>query len=337
MVKGYQLFDGGIMNYQTIHYDNNTHYAKLLRATENGQLISPRDKATREVIAPHIIVSHPRGRLLTYSSRKMSIGFAFMEWLQYVAGSDASAPLELFINNVSKFAKDGRITNAYGPRMYGMVQEIVDILRDDPASRRAVIQIYSSFDTIREHGDDIPPCTLSLQFLLRNGSLDMIVTMRSNDLIWGFTYDFFSFTMLQELIAVNIPTKLGTCIFRPGSMHYYVDTHQSTVDAILKEDKYTRPLTMKAMPPTKSSPMLIAAIHNRMAGFVSCSHDGYSLYNHAKEMVCDLKLDEYWADLVWASTSNLIKKYDPTSSALDDALLEIKGRAVKACADAYAY
>jgi thymidylate synthase len=46
------------------------------------------------------------------------------------------------------------------------------------------------------------PCTLTLQFLIRQGRLDMIVNMRSNDLLWGFSYDITQFAFVQRLLAM---------------------------------------------------------------------------------------------------------------------------------------
>jgi thymidylate synthase len=74
-------------------------------------------------------------------------------------------------------------------------------------------------DVIKETKDI--PCTLNLQFLLRDNKLNMIVNMRSNDIIWGLPYDLFVFTNMQEVVANTLGVELGWYLHRPGSLHLY--------------------------------------------------------------------------------------------------------------------
>lgn len=103
-------------------------------------------------------------------------------------------------------------------------------MHSDPDSRRAVIPIYSPPD-IGTDSNDIP-CTTTLQFLIRSGCLNMITTMRSNDIYLGLPYDVFNFTMLQELVACRLGVKLGTYHHFVGSMHYY-DRDSEKINAII--------------------------------------------------------------------------------------------------------
>jgi thymidylate synthase len=89
----------------------------------------------------------------------------------------------------------------------------------DNNSRQIVLPILNIQDTNRKTKD--LPCTISLQLLVRNNMLDMIVNMRSNDIIWGLPYDIFFFTVFQEIIANTIGIRLGTYIHRPASLHLY--------------------------------------------------------------------------------------------------------------------
>lgn len=62
---------------------------------------------------------------------------------------------------------------------------------------------------------------VSMQFLIREGKLNLIVCMRSNDIYLGFPYDIFNFSMFQEYIAGKLGVKLGEYIHVVGSLHYY--------------------------------------------------------------------------------------------------------------------
>jgi thymidylate synthase len=97
---------------------------------------------------------------------------------------------------------------------------VIRLLKEKPTSRRAVIQLYDAED-IAGSWKEIP-CTCSLQFSLRDGSLDLLAHMRSNDATLGLPHDIFAFTMLQEIIARSIGAKLGSYHHSVGSLHMYL-------------------------------------------------------------------------------------------------------------------
>jgi hypothetical protein len=78
----------------------------------------------------------------------------------------------------------------------------------------------------------VVPCTLSLQFLIRDKRLNCIATMRSNDIVWGLTYDVFNFTMIQEYVAVKVGIPLGDYFHNAGSLHLYADRDAKMVKAL---------------------------------------------------------------------------------------------------------
>ena len=65
------------------------------------------------------------------------------------------------------------------------------------------------------------PCTLSLQFLLRDGRLNLTTTMRSNDVWTGVPYDMFSFCSMQVMMAMTLGVGVGTYTHQAGSLHIY--------------------------------------------------------------------------------------------------------------------
>jgi thymidylate synthase len=65
------------------------------------------------------------------------------------------------------------------------------------------------------------PCTLSVQFVLRQERLYAITTMRSNDLWLGFPYDVFCFSTLQRLFAYTLGVDVADYVHNVGSMHLY--------------------------------------------------------------------------------------------------------------------
>ena len=121
----------------------------------------------------------------------------------------------------------------------------------DNDSRRAVIHIRSPQDSILAHKD--VPCTLTLQFFLRNDKVHMVTSMRSSDLILGIAYDVPAFTLFQELLALqlskrlNKPIGLGDYTHISNSLHIY-ERHFEMVEQILNSHLSSNILEMPDLP-----------------------------------------------------------------------------------------
>ena len=85
------------------------------------------------------------------------------------------------------------------------------------------------------------PCTLSLQFFIRDEKLHMIVNMRSSDLIFGIAYDIPAFTLFQEILAEQLGVSLGSYTHMSNSLHIY-ERHFGMVESILAKESRTRQL-----------------------------------------------------------------------------------------------
>jgi thymidylate synthase len=79
------------------------------------------------------------------------------------------------------------------------LSKVVDLLRDNPNTRKATISIYDGKE-IDTYSKDTP-CTYAVQFTILDGKLNMTVLMRSNDLWYGFCNDQFCFSRLQQTVA----------------------------------------------------------------------------------------------------------------------------------------
>ena len=96
--------------------------------------------------------------------------------------------------------------------------------KKNPNTKKAVISIYSPYDTNPEYAD--VPCTLMYHFLLRDKKMDMTTFYRSHDLFSGFKYDallsgFVLNSLCSWLRAEDIDVQPGKLFFFDGSLHYY--------------------------------------------------------------------------------------------------------------------
>jgi len=190
---------------------------------EGKQVTSTRGRS-REIVSTLIEIRLPRARL----SRSETRGKAFSslgELCWYLAGTDRLDFIAYYIPQYVGESDDGKtLYGAYGPRLLAhnginQIANVIALLREKPTSRRAVIQLFDAQDLVERHTEI--PCTTTLQFLLRDGRVDLVVTMRSNDAYLGLPHDTFCFTMLQEIVARSIGAELGIYRHFAASMHIY--------------------------------------------------------------------------------------------------------------------
>ncbi|MCH7992208.1 MAG: thymidylate synthase, partial [Gemmatimonadetes bacterium] len=80
------------------------------------------------------------------------------------------------------------------------------------------------------------PCTIQFQFLVRDGRLNMITTMRSNDVFWGLPYDEWMFTNVQFAVAYALNMDVGWYQHNTGSLDAYVDRDMEALNALHAPD-----------------------------------------------------------------------------------------------------
>jgi thymidylate synthase len=122
--------------------------------------------------------------------------------------------------------KDGGINSNYGQYLFGpssQLHRVVNELQRDPNSRRAVAMILGQH-WLHFSGID-QPCTMGLQFLIRNVdgamTLNVIVTMRSQDAIFGLGNDVPAFMFILKVVASALRIEPGTLHMNIGSLHVY--------------------------------------------------------------------------------------------------------------------
>lgn len=223
--------------------------ARLLKVTTR---IKATRGATRELIGVSIRLRNPRARL-SHTERKGRVFSAIGELLWYLARTNSLRFIEYYLPDYGvKNSEDGKtIYGAYGPRLFSMqginqVENVLELLRNKPNSRRAVIQLFDARDIDNSFLEI--PCTCSLQFLLRRGELDMLVHMRSNDAYLGFSHDVFAFTMIQEIVARSLNADLGRYYHFVGSMHLYDEKDELARQYVNEGWQPTVLVEMESMP-----------------------------------------------------------------------------------------
>ena len=246
------------------------------------QIVATPSRAGDVLMVPEpVIVTYrqPLQRVLFNQARDANPFFHLFESLWMLAGRNDIAPLKYYVSTMGDFSDDGKTMNgAYGyrwrqglywkanysvqtntfedtqlnpegtyldrdePGVLDQLAWIVDHLRKDPTSRRAVLQMWNVEDDLLKIDSSKDVCCNShVYFSIRDQQitlpnpglsdqgesnpvklLDMTVCNRSNDLIWGMLgTNVVHFSFLQEYMAACIGVEVGRYTQFTNNLHVY--------------------------------------------------------------------------------------------------------------------
>lgn len=222
-------------------------YISLIETVlRDGDEVSPRGMKTREVLGTSVVLHNPALSVPVGVGRKPNLAIGAGEAAQLIAGASDAAMMVNVAKNFASFVEYDRFYGAYGPRIFQQMPMVIRTLTADVDTRQAGVVIWRP-DDIALGTKDVP-CTLELHFLIRNDKLHMITSMRSNDCVWGVTYDFWQFTALQHAVAWAIGVPVGTYTHNAFSLHVYVDRDMGLIEQLHKYDGTEHP-PMSTTPP----------------------------------------------------------------------------------------
>ena len=111
----------------------------------------------------------------------------------------------------------GKWAYTYHQRMGEQIDKVVEELKRNPYSRRAVITIRRPEDI--DMSD--PPCLQHIQYFIRDRHLDCCVLFRSNDAPQAAFMNAYALIQLQARIADRLGVLVGTYCHRANSYHCY--------------------------------------------------------------------------------------------------------------------
>lgn len=188
-----------------------------------GAEVAPSGIQTKEVLGFGFDVPI-RWPVISVESRKMNYAFMFAEAAWIVGGSNRLEDLTPYLKDYARYSDDGEfLAGAYGPKFVDQLPYILSCLGKDTVSRQAVLSIWRERPGVSK---DVP-CTLTHQYFIRNGKLDVVANMRSQDMVWGCCYDMFTFSCMAWAVIhllrerKRIWVDPGTLMLRYGSAHVY--------------------------------------------------------------------------------------------------------------------
>lgn len=211
------------------HCDNVTEaweywYNELNEQGQSGFESESRDgDVVGEFINAITILDDPKNNVVDSEIRKLSKKYMIGEFLWYAAADNTLKGIQHYTKAWDRMSDDNLTVNSnYGHKIrkfYGFDQweYVKNLLKESPNTRQAVIHIKNPSN---KPSKDVP-CTVSLQFFIRDGKLHLTTYMRSNDIWMGFPYDVFNFTCFQIQMAMELGVDIGCYIHISGSLHLY--------------------------------------------------------------------------------------------------------------------
>ena len=173
-------------------------------------------------------ITNPMDNKIINKERNWKLDYANAEWKWYLSENRNISKLGKIYGKVPEIWKrmadsDGNVNSNYGWQWgrNNQIDMVVTKLRHEKNTRQACISIYDGKE-ISDYAFDTP-CTYAIQFTIIHDRLDMCVTMRSNDLWYGFCNDQYQFSMLQDMICLELGIEPGVYYHFAHNMHLYND------------------------------------------------------------------------------------------------------------------
>ena len=173
-------------------------------------------------------ITDPLDNKIINRERNWKQEYAEAEWQWYLSGNRNISELGKLYGKTPEIWKrmaddKGNVNSNYGWQWQRNKQldKVISLLKREKYTRQATISIYDGKEIDKYTYDT--PCTYAVQFTIVDNRLNMCVTMRSNDLWYGFCNDQYQFSELQKLVAEEINMDIGIYYHFAHNLHIYND------------------------------------------------------------------------------------------------------------------
>lgn len=111
------------------------------------------------------------------------------------------------------------------PALVTKLQAVIILLKEDPDTRKAVVNIFDDEDTDFYNGSARIPCSMYYDFLIRDcgqgKQLNIVYHQRSSDFVGHFGDDVYLAWQLMQYVAEKVGVKPGFLYHTIDSLHCY--------------------------------------------------------------------------------------------------------------------
>ncbi|MBO6515524.1 MAG: thymidylate synthase [Bacteroidia bacterium] len=145
------------------------------------------------------------------------------------------------------YGKQWRSWTAADGRVIDQIEQVLDLIRNNPNSRRIIVNAWNVGDL---PDMALSPCHCMFQFYVADGKLSCQLYQRSADLFLGVPFNIASYALLTMMIAQVTGLGVGEYVHTFGDAHIY-SNHFEQVELQLSRNTHPYP-TMKLNPDVKS-------------------------------------------------------------------------------------
>lgn len=228
---------------------NEAFVESLKTLSEEHSLVNSRGSLQREILFYSLKIEDPTALSIEVPARKFKPSYGVAEWLWYLSEDRNVQNIGKLASIWQRIANDkNEVESNYGFWIHGLKNGktgknqwdwVVEELLNDRDTRRASITINQSHHKGQNNADY--PCTQYIHFFIRDNRLHLGVHMRSNDAVFGFCNDVFTFCMYHQMMLNELNSRLelkdqlslGHYYHSAGSFHVY-ETHFNMMDKIVQ-------------------------------------------------------------------------------------------------------
>ena len=182
----------------------------------NGKISHPRGMKIREIINNSVAIDMRHPVVLT-KERRLSYKFMAAEAWWILSGRSDVESIGRHCKAIRRFSDDGiSFFGAYGPKISCQMEHVVRTLKNDRDTRQAVLTIWRENPP---HTKDVP-CTVSVQWLIRNGSQFQTLYKTASDWLEGHGLpiagqmtDMFSMSWIVGMVQTTLSRLNGLAGF----------------------------------------------------------------------------------------------------------------------------
>lgn len=131
------------------------------------------------------------------------------------------------------------IGTAYGwiVNKYQLTQSLIETLKTDPANRRMIMSLWQNewLPTAA-----LPSCVWNSQWNVTGDKLNIMVTVRSNDVPLGMPFNVTQYAVLCHLVAQAAGLKPGQMTYVINNAHIYANQVPGILEQIKRRDEYLK-------------------------------------------------------------------------------------------------
>lgn len=290
--------------------------ARKFREPGAARLQASRAGDTLELLHVSFDIADSRQRWVTSRFPAMNPAFALAEVVWILSGSNDAEFVNTWNPALPRFCGPGPTYHgAYGYRLrqhrgLDQLQRAYEAFTANPETRQVVLQIWdSAVDLPNKDGRPVDPdipCNVASLLKVRDGRLEWMQVMRSNDFALGAPHNFVQFTSIQEVLSGWIGVTPGRYTHVADSLQVYI---KDEADLLRIEGHEAPPNTDRLAFPKTEFDRVFTETHNRArAMIVACSAselhgltqgpslpEGYA--NILRVMAADLARRRGWLDL----------------------------------------